>query len=130
MMDRLGLSSFFPALGEAMGKALESNQYIASRLEGVLTRLKGSINIPGANEWINSQPAEANPQTAGIRNNLEQKDQEEQQRKEMRKQQDIAKMKGGAAGPDVGPAAVPVGESADLQKPVSRIERAPKIDVR
>jgi hypothetical protein len=130
MMDRLGLASFFPALGEAMGKALESNQYIASRLEGVLTRLKGSINIPGANEWIDPQPVEMNPQTTKIRNNLEQKDQEEQQRKELRKQQDIAKMKGGAAGPDVGPAAVPVGESADLQKPVSRIERAPKIDVR
>jgi len=130
MMDRLGLSSFFPALGEAMSKALESNQYIGSRLEGVLTRLKGSIEVPGASQWIEPKTVEMNPETTGIRNNLQKKKDDEEQRKELRKQQDIAKLQGGAAGPDVGPAAVPVGESADLQKPVSTIERAPKIDVR
>jgi len=130
MMDRLGLSSFFPALGEAMSKALESNQYIGSRLEGVLTRLKGSMEVPGASEWIAPKPVEMNPQTTSIRNDLQRKKDEEEQRKELRKQQDLAKLQGGAAGPDVGPAAVPPGESADLQKPVSRIERAPKIDVR
>ena len=129
MMDRLSLSSFFPALGEAMSKALESNQYIGSRLEGVLTKLKGSIEVPGASEWIEPKIVEMNPKTTNIRNNLQQKEDEEQKRKELRKQQDLAKMQG-AAGPDVGPAAVPVGESADLQKPVSTIERAPKIDVR
>lgn len=130
MMDRLSLSSFFPALGEAMSKALESNQYIGSRLEGVLTKLKGSIEVPGASEWIEPKTVEMNPETAGIRNSLQQKKDEEEKRKELRKQQDLAKMQGGAAGPDVGPAAVPVGESADLQKPVSTIERAPRIDVR
>ena len=130
MMDRLGLSSFFPALGEAMSKALESNQYIGSRLEGVLTRLKGSIEVPGASQWIEPKTVEMNPETTGIRNSLQRKKDEEEQRKELRKQQDLAKLQGGAAGPDVGPAAVPVGESADLQKPVSTIERAPKIDVR
>ena len=131
MMDRLGLSSFFPALGEAMSKALESNQYIGSRLEGVLTKLKGSMEIPGASEWVApTKPVELNPQTAGLRDNLKRKDEEEEERKKMRKQQDIAKLQGGAAGSDVGPVAMPPGESADLQKPVSRIEKAPKIDVR
>lgn len=130
MMDRLGLSSFFPALGEAMGKALESNQYIGSRLEGVLTKLKGSMNVPGASEWIQPKTVEMSPETAGLRNNLQKKEDEEARRKELRKQQDLAKLQGGAAGPDVGPAAVPVGETAELQKPVSKIERAPKIDVR
>lgn len=132
MMDRLGLSSFFPALGEAMSKALESNQYIGSRLEGVLTKLKGSMNIPGASEWVSPpiKTVEMNPQTVGIRNDLKRKKDEEEHRKELRKQQDLAKLEGGAAGPDVGPVAMPPGESADLQKPVSKIERAPKIDVR
>jgi hypothetical protein len=130
MMDRLSLSSFFPALGEAMSKALESNQYIGSRLEGVLTKLKGSIEVPGASEWIEPKTVAMNPETTNIRNNLQQKKDEDEKRKEMRKEQDLAKMQGGAAGPDVGPAAVPVGESADLQKPVSTIERAPRIDVR
>jgi hypothetical protein len=113
-----------------MSKALESNQYIGSRLEGVLTKLKGSIEVPGASEWIEPKTVEMNPETTNIRNSLQQKEDEEQKRKELRKQQDLAKMQGGAAGPDVGPAAVPVGESADLQKPVSTIERAPRIDVR
>lgn len=130
MMDRLGLSSFFPALGEAMSKALEANQYIGSRLEGVLTRLKGSMNVPGASEWIAPQPVEMNPQTTSIRDDLQRKKDEEEQRKALRKQQDIAKLQGGASGPDVGPAAVPPGESADLQKPVSKIEKAPRIEVR
>jgi len=130
MMDRLGLSSFFPALGEAMGKALESNQYIGSRLEGVLTKLKGSINVPGTSEWIQPKTVEMSPETAGLRDNLQRKQDEETRRKELRKQQDLAKLQGGAAGPDVGPAAIPVGETAELQKPVSKIERAPKIDVR
>lgn len=126
MMDRLGLSSFFPALGEAMSKALESNQYIGSRLEGVLTRIKGSMNVPGASEWISPPIVEMNPETTGLRNDLQKKQDEEAQRKELRKQQDFAKLQGGAAGP----AAVPPGASADLQQPVSKIERAPKIDVR
>ncbi|MCK9567723.1 hypothetical protein M0R72_02085 [Candidatus Pacearchaeota archaeon] len=130
MMDRIGLSSFFPALGEAMSKALESNQYIGSRLEGVLTRLKGSMNVPGASEWISPPTVEMNPETTGIRNDLQKKKDEDEQRKELRKQQDIAKLQGGAAGPDVGPAAAPPGASVDLQQPVSKIERAPKIDVR
>jgi hypothetical protein len=86
--------------------------------------------MPGASEWIEPKTVEMNPETTNIRNSLQQKEDEEQKRKELRKQQDLAKMQGGAAGPDVGPAAVPVGESADLQKPVSTIERAPRIDVR
>lgn len=128
MMDRIGLSSFFPALGEAMSKALESNQYIGSRLEGVLTKLKGSLEVAGASEWMEVKQ-QNNPETANIRRNLQEKEDEEKRRKEMRKQQDIAKMEGGAAGPDVGPAAVPVGESVDLQRP-AKVERAPRIDVR
>lgn len=127
MMDRLGLAAFFPALGEAMSKALESNQYIGSRLEGVLTKLKGSISVPGADAWIEPPVVEMNPETDHIRNNLQQQQNEEAQRKELRKQHDIAKLKGS---PDVGPAAVPVGDTQELQQPVARIEKAPKLDVR
>jgi hypothetical protein len=127
MMDRLGLAAFFPALGEAMSKALESNQYIGSRLEGVLTKLKGSITVPGADAWIEPPVVEMNPKTDHIRNNLQQQQDEEAQRKELRKQHDIAKLKGA---PDVGPAAVPVSDTQELQKPVSSIEKAPKLDVR
>src|SRR5690606_19494628 len=42
VMDRLGLAAFFPQLGEAQSKALESTQYVSTRLEDMLAKLKGS----------------------------------------------------------------------------------------
>jgi hypothetical protein len=43
MLDTLGLSSFFPSLAEATNKSLESNQYILTRIEDVLSKLRGSL---------------------------------------------------------------------------------------
>jgi len=132
MMDRLGLASFFPALGEAMSKALEANQYIGNRLEEILGKIKGSVDVPGASEWIEAAPA-PNPQTAGIRNRLEQEEAEEEKRREMRKQKDLAKMQPGAGiptGPESAAAAGPsLAESVDLQRP-ARVEKAPPIRTR
>lgn len=126
MMDRLGIAAYFPSLGEAMSKALEANQYIGNRLGEILSRIKGSVDSPGASEWIEvSEPN--NPETAGLRARLEQEKQKEEQRKELRKQQDLAKMQGTAVPQSAGPASI--GEAADLQRP-SRIEKAPKLEVR
>lgn len=126
MMDRIGLSSYFPQLGEAMGKALESNQYIGNRLSEILTKVRGSVEAPGAAEWIDVSP-EKPPETEGIRQRLEQKDQQEERRKEMRKEKEIAKMEGRPEAQ--APAAAPVADAADLQRP-SRVEKAPRLDVR
>ena len=125
MMDQIGLASFFPAMGEAMSKALEANQYIGSRLEDVLTKIKGSVDVPGTSKWIEVVP-ENNPETAEIRHRLEQQKEEATRRKELRRQQDLAKMEGAAPG---APPPAPVGESADLQQP-ARIEKAPPIQTR
>jgi hypothetical protein len=117
MMDRIGLASYFPALGEAMSKSLESNQYIGSRLEDVLTKLKGSLNVPGASEWV-EPTISAPPQTAQIRQNLAQKEREEQERKENRKKNELEKMNR---------------KKEDLTEEFSqpsRIENSPRIDVR
>lgn len=126
MMDRLGIAAFFPSLGEAMSKALEANQYIGNRLGEILSRIKGSVDAPGATEWI--QVSEENhPETANIRARLEQEKVQEEQRKAQRKAQEIAKMQGA----DVGGVETPtsVGEAADLQRP-SRVEKAPRLEVR
>jgi hypothetical protein len=126
MMDRLGIAAYFPSLGEAMSKALEANQYIGNRLGEILSRIKGSVDSPGASEWIEvSEPN--SPETAGLRARLEQEKQKDEQRKELRKQQDLAKMQGTAAPQASAPTSV--GEAADLQQP-SRIEKAPKLEVR
>ena len=39
MLDRLGISGFFPSLAEATRSALESNQYCQSRIEEILAKL-------------------------------------------------------------------------------------------
>ncbi len=126
MMDKLGIAAYFPSLGEAMSKALEANQYIGNRLGEILSRIKGSVDSPGASEWIEVSNEE-NPATAGLRSRLDQEKAKDEQRKELRKQQDLAKMQGGAV-----PTAAPptsIGEAADLQRP-SRVEKAPKLEVR
>lgn len=129
MMDRLGLASFFPQLGEAMGKALEANQYIGNRLEEVLGKLKGSLDIPVSTEWVET-PRQENPATAGIRSRLESEQAQEEQRKEQRKQKEIAKMQQGAAGLSVSPVADGKVPEAEMREPVSRVEKQPKIDTR
>ncbi len=124
MMDKLGIAAFFPSLGEAMSKALEANQYIGNRLGEILSRIKGSVDSPGASEWIEVSQEE-NPATSGIRSRLEQEKQKDEQRKELRRQQDLAK----SQGMPQAEAPTAVGEAADLQRP-SRVEKAPKLEVR
>jgi len=126
MMDKLGIASYFPSLGESMSKALEANQYIGNRLSDILTKLKGSVNIPGGHDWIESPKSKANPETAGLRRSLEQDQVQEEERKELRKQKDLEKLKGG---PEAGKPAAPAGAAENLAGP-AKVERAPKIDVR
>lgn len=47
MMDKLGLTSFFPSLAEATRSALESNQYCLVRIDEVKSRLAGALNQAG-----------------------------------------------------------------------------------
>ena len=92
MMDRIGLASFFPGLGEAMGKAIESGQYISTRLEDVLTKLKGSAETTEGQSWLKPQESKEIPETANIRRNLEQKRKEDEERKEKRREKELAKL--------------------------------------
>lgn len=126
MMDRIGLSSFFPQLGEAMSKALEANQYIGNRLQEILGKVKGSVDAPGAQDWIEVVP-EDHPETEAIRNRLENKKNKEEHQKEMRKEKEMARIEG--TNPEGVPERPIVGDDAALQQP-SRVEKAPRLDVR
>lgn len=131
MMDRLGLASFFPALGEAMSKALESNQYIGSRLGDILTQVRGSVDTPGASEWVEVNKKE-NPQTSEIRKRLEAQKEKEQKRKDLRKQKEDDQAEGKPTSKSPGaevPIQIPVEETAALREP-ARIEKSPKINTR
>lgn len=47
MLDKLGLASFFPNLSEATNKTLEANQYVLTRIEDVLSTLRGALDESG-----------------------------------------------------------------------------------
>jgi len=89
MMDKIGISSFFPSLGEALRSALESNQYVSTRIEDVLSKLRGTIQEHEAEIVLDDKYQEG--ESAGLRANLEQQEKEEAERKERRKQQSIQK---------------------------------------
>jgi hypothetical protein len=85
MLDSLGLASYFPSLSEATNKALESNNYISTRVEDILSKLRGAmathnIDLKGGNTV-------ENPEVAAIKNKLQSDTDKEKARKEMRKEQ-------------------------------------------
>jgi hypothetical protein len=94
MMDRIGLASFFPSLAEAMGKAIESGNYISTRLEDILTKLKGSATTHQGEEWLEPTRAPETPETAAVRQGLEKQEEEEELRKARRRERELAKAKG------------------------------------
>jgi len=96
MMDQLNLSSFFPGLAEASSKSLESNQYALSRIEEVLSKLKGSIKNPKEKELdlLGKMPS-TSPDSElleGMRSSLQEENNKEKARKQQRKQEEQEKV--------------------------------------
>jgi len=90
LLDSLGLASYFPSLAEAQNKALESNNYIATRVDDILSKLRGAlatkeIDLEGRNE-------EDKPEVSGIKSKLKSDDEKEKARKQLRKDQEISEM--------------------------------------
>ena len=92
MLDSLGLASYFPTLSEAINKSLESNNYVSSRLEDIIARLRGAL---GGREV--DLKGDKTPQRAGgVAQSLQQQTEKEDARKQMRKDQETAELQGGA----------------------------------
>ncbi len=66
MLDKLGIAAFFPTLAEATRSALESNQYMSTRVEDILGKLRGSLE-PSEKEKIDLAPEK----TKSLDNTLE-----------------------------------------------------------
>jgi hypothetical protein len=92
MLDSLGLASYFPSLSEATNKALESNNYISTRVEDILSKLRGSM---GTNEIdLKGSNNPEKPEVAGIKQKLQSDEDKEKSRKQMRKDQETAELEG------------------------------------
>lgn len=111
MLDKLGLGTFFPALGEAQNKELEASQYIVSRLEGVLSKLKSSAE---PDDEVIEVSDESHPETQAIQQKLIDQEKKEEETKQLRKQKELA------------PKAEPIPE---LKEP-GNIEKASPINTR
>lgn len=96
MMDKLGIATYFPSLAEANSKSLESNQYALTRIEDILSKLRGSVEVPVHQQVDLKGPAEPTAQipngvnTETVKQNLAEEVAAEKARKERRKEQEIA----------------------------------------
>ena len=92
MLDSLSLSSYFPTLSEAINKSLESNNYVATRLEDIISRLRGAMKSGD----VDLKGEENAPNRAGgIAQSLKSQDDKEAARKKMRKDQESTELQGG-----------------------------------
>jgi hypothetical protein len=86
MLDQLGFASFFPSLSEATNKSLESNNYISTRVEDIISKLRGAMVTHDID--LNGNEVEQNPEVSAIKNKLQSDTEKEKARKEMRKEQE------------------------------------------
>ncbi len=92
MLDSLGLASLFPSLSEAQNKALEANNYISTRVDDILSKLRGAM----ASAETSPTASPERPEITGIKNKLQGDQDKELKRKQMRKEQEAAELEGGA----------------------------------
>lgn len=92
MLDSLGLASLFPSLSEALNKSLEANNYISTRVDDILAKLRGAM----ASAERPTAAAAERPEVADIKGKLQSDQDKEIKRKQMRKEQEVAELEGGA----------------------------------
>lgn len=84
MLSRLGLAQYFPQLGESINKSLDSGQYALVRIDEILSKLRGAVKTPEIDLEGKKQKTPAADEA--VKTNLENMEQKEKQRKEVKKQ--------------------------------------------
>lgn len=116
MLDSKGLATFFPALSEAQNKSLEANNYCATRVDDILSKLRGSIATKDIDLQGNDKKP-VSPEIEGIKGTLKTQDEKEKARKQMRKDQEAGELE---------PKATPEVEiEEDLAPPIPTAPAAP-----
>jgi hypothetical protein len=92
MLDSKGISSYFPQLSEAQNKALESNNYISTRVEDILSKLRGAMSTKDID--LKGGDIPDSPEVAGIKEKLKSDEDKEKNRKQMRKDQEAEELSG------------------------------------
>ena len=90
-MAKLGLTTYFGSLSEVIAKNNESINYIGSRLDSIISTLRGAtskadIDLSSGESTINS------PETQAVQQALQNQKDKDQQRKQVRKDQQDAQL--------------------------------------
>jgi hypothetical protein len=119
MLDSLGLASFFPSLSEAANKAIESNNYIATRVEDIISKLRGTMETQQLDLRGDGKPL--SPEMTAFQQSLERQEAREKARKSTRKglgAEPLAEIPQVEVGEDLGKAA-PILTPAPAVAPVA-----------
>lgn len=92
MLDSLGLAPFFPTLAEATNKSLEANNYILSRVEDILTKLRGTLKTKEF-DVMNETTKQVSPEIEKTKQVLQEEANKDKERKQMRKDLEEQSMK-------------------------------------
>lgn len=84
LLDSLGIASFFPSLSEATNKAHEANNYISTRIEDILGKLRGTMKAKEI-DMVNKDQFQVSPEIMNARKHLEQETNKEIENKKLRK---------------------------------------------
>ncbi len=84
MLDRLGIASFFPSLGECVQKSHEANNYCSTRVEDILSRLRGTLATKNID--LTGETPPITPELQAIHDKLKDQGEQEAARKKTRKE--------------------------------------------
>lgn len=84
MLSRLGIAQFVPELSEILNKNLDSSQYSLIRMENILSRLHGSVKTKEID--LTGKEQKLTPGAEAVKQNLENMEEKEKQRKDVKKQ--------------------------------------------
>jgi hypothetical protein len=81
MMDSLGIASYFPNLAEATQRSLDANQYMLTRVEDVLAKLRGTVETSQKIDLHGDVPPPAATNGGGVAQQLDVDSAKEEERK-------------------------------------------------
>jgi hypothetical protein len=129
MLDKVGLASYFPSLAEATKSALESNQYMSTRVEEILSKLRGSMEPVEPIELTTTDEEEDATQKTldkNVKRNLDRAEGRERAKRDRKQQESISEVPEMPVAPTV-PETAPV--ASELTRPVN-VKTAPPVPIR
>ncbi len=112
MLEALGISAFFPSMAEASKSSLDSNQYVLTRLEDILAKLRGASAVETG-------------EMETIKDKLQHQSENQDKRKEEKEKADMVPGGPPEMAQEGGPAPIKPAPEKELAQPAA-IEQAPQ----